>query len=675
MRVLIANRAEIAIRVARTVQRLGHTACGVYSATDAGAAHVAAMDCARRLDGGYLDAAEVLDAATSMGCDAVHPGYGFLAEDATFAQAVIDAGLCWIGPSPDAMRRLGNKLAALEVAHAAGVPTAGSRRYDPENLPDAADFPVLIKAAAGGGGRGMRVVTSVDGLADEVASARREADAAFGDGDVFLERYLEGARHVEVQIFGDSHGTVVHLGERDCSVQRRHQKIIEECPAPDLSDDVRNRLHRAAVALGQEVGYVGAGTVEFLVGRDGAVAFLEVNTRLQVEHPVTECVFGVDLVEWQLTVATGGALPLRQDDLVPRGHAVEVRVVAERPADGWIPATGTLHRWFVPHDVAFARSTGAYVRLDAGVRRGDEITTSYDSMLAKVIGVGPDRRTALAMAERSLRACDVVGVATNIDMAVTTLRSDAFSAADLSTSFLDVHDVSHTPAADADVRRICLWAAAAELDGEARAADHLWGFVPSGWRNLRTRGARRRWTDAFDGSPQWTEHQWTAPDEARLLVGPWPEPDAAGALGNDDRMEVRARVVHRDGRLRSVEVDGLSVTVATTTVKVGDDIVVHVSTPMGSAEFVAVSEFTEVDAQLASGGTLAPLPGTIISVEVHGGQTVTEGDVLVVLEAMKMEHRIVAAGDATVAEVFVEAGQSVDVGDVLVRLDAGRGDE
>ncbi|MFN7149073.1 MAG: acetyl/propionyl/methylcrotonyl-CoA carboxylase subunit alpha, partial [Microthrixaceae bacterium] len=420
-RLLIANRGEIAVRIAATAHRMGIATVGVHSAPDADALHVRSVDVAVSLGGAtpaesYLRADAVLEAALATGCDAVHPGYGFLAEQPEAASMMIDAGVRWVGPTPEQIALLGDKVAAKRAAVAAGVPTAGFVEVRAGQVPDDVGMPALVKAAAGGGGRGMRIVRSRGELSDAIVAASREAKAAFGDGTVFIEPYLERGRHVEVQILGDEHGNVIHLGNRDCSVQRRNQKVIEEAPAPFLGTDVRHQLHEGALALARHVGYRNAGTVEFMVGADGTVNFLEVNTRLQVEHPVTEAVTGLDLVELQLLVASGAELPLRQEDVGLDGHAIEVRVVAEDPGVGWLPSTGTLEHVDVP----------ATVRCDSGVVTGSTVGADYDSLLAKVVAWAPDRGGAAATLARALHSSTVIGVRTNLAMLAATREDVAF---------------------------------------------------------------------------------------------------------------------------------------------------------------------------------------------------------------------------------------------------------
>lgn len=449
-RLLIANRGEIACRIARTAHRLGIDTVGVYSEPDRNALHVDSVDVAVGLGGSsaaesYLRGAALIEAALSTGADAVHPGYGFLAENADFAQAVLDAGLIWVGPTPDQIRLLGDKVAAKKAAVEAGVPTTSVTPVAPGSIPDGITMPALVKAAAGGGGRGMRIVREAAALQGAVEAAAREAAAAFGDGSVFIEPYIEHGRHIEVQIFGDQHGNVVHLGERECSIQRRNQKVIEEAPSAGISDEVRLQLCDGAVALARAVAYEGAGTVEFLVGADDSITFLEVNTRLQVEHPVTELVTGVDLVHLQVHVAAGGRIDelLAGHDLRPRGHAIEARICAESPETGYVPASGRLQLAREPE--------GPGIRVDSGVYSGWDVPPFYDSMLAKLIVWAPDRRTACARLSQALRDTVYLGIPTNVDFLRRVVDDEAFQRAELRTDMLDLRpELAQGPASEAD---------------------------------------------------------------------------------------------------------------------------------------------------------------------------------------------------------------------------------
>ena len=471
-RVLIANRGEIALRIARTCRRLGISTVAVFSDADAEALHVAAGDTAVHLPGTaaadtYLRADLLVDAARRSGADAVHPGYGFLAESAAFARAVTDAGLTWIGPPAEAIEAMGNKVEAKALMRAAGVPILlDSSTADYREI----GVPLLVKAAAGGGGRGMRIVRTLDELDDARAAAEREAEAAFGDGTVFYERYVERGRHVEIQVLADAHGTVTSLHERECSIQRRHQKIIEEAPSPAVDEELRWRMADAAISAAKAVGYVGAGTVEFLLEPDGRFWFLEMNTRLQVEHPVTELVTGLDLVELQLAVADGAPLPAQALDAPLHGHAIEARLTAEDPAANYRPSTGR----FTTFEI------GGDVRIDTGVATGSTVSPYYDSMVAKVIAHGPTRDAAIRALTAALSSARLHGPTTNRDQLVRVLRHAAFRAGDLHTGFLDEHPCTEPITGD---RHIAAAAVALADQAGRRASANVWRGIPSGWRN------------------------------------------------------------------------------------------------------------------------------------------------------------------------------------------------
>jgi propionyl-CoA carboxylase alpha chain len=669
-RLLIANRGEIAVRVARTAHRLGISTVGIYSEPDAGATHTATVDLAVALGGAtptesYLRADAVIDAALRTGADAVHPGYGFLAENAEFARAVAAAGLIWVGPTPEQIELLGDKIAAKQAAVAAGVPTTAATVVTPEALPDDLDAltgggPALIKAAAGGGGRGMRIVRDPAELADAVAAAAREAESAFGDGTVFIEPFIERGRHVEVQILGDHHGNVVHFGERECSVQRRNQKVIEEAPSAGIDQATRGLLCGGALALARHVGYHNAGTVEFMVsdaagGEAPTISFLEVNTRLQVEHPVTEAVTGVDLVELQLRVAAGEPLPFGQDDVRVEGHAIEVRLVAEDPVAGWLPSTGTLER--------FGFDGG--VRVDSGVTAGSVVSADYDSLLAKVIAHAPSRVEAAERLARALRTADLAGVRTDADCLVAILTEEDFLAARTPTAYLAEHPgTEQALGPGGDDRLAHLLAVVFRQEHEHRERDAVWGFAASGWRNLRTQGQRRQWRDLVADEVHEVEYVVTVPGQAEVRVGdrPLPDPDT-GELGEDTR-----RVIDLRYGQGWVTIDGLRRSVA---VGAGTDAQVwHARSSEGRTSWEEVPRFVDHDAAEASGGPVSPLPGAVVSVHVSAGEQVADGDLLVVIEAMKMEHRITARADATVTEVLVAAGDRVDAGTVLVLLES-----
>ena len=673
-RLLIANRGEIAVRIARTARRLGISPIGVHSEADRGALHTRTMDRSVSLGGStpaesYLRVDAVVAAALATSCDAVHPGYGFLAENPAAARAVEAAGLIWVGPTPEQIELLGDKIAAKRAAVAAGVPTTTVHTVDPTGPPpEGVAMPALVKAAAGGGGRGMRVVHRVEDLAGAIEAAGREALAAFGDPTVFIEPYIEHGRHIEVQIMADSHGSVIHLGERDCSVQRRNQKVVEEAPAPGLEPTVRDALRSGAVALARHVGYRGAGTVEFLLGPDGTITFLEVNTRLQVEHPVTEAITGLDLVEMQLAIAAGHPLPLGQDDVRFDGHAIEARVVAEDPASGWLPSTGRIDRFEI----------GDGIRVDSGVEAGSVVTTDYDSLLAKVIAHGPDRDTARRRLRASLRSSEVDGVRTNIDMLVALLDDDDFSAGRLDTGLLARSPgILNGSRPTGDDLTAHLMAVVASVESANRSADRHWGEVPSGWRNVRTRGTRVVLLE--DGGPEPIEHRVEyeivtrggREDHWKVLLGDWPEPDEKGALPADERRTVQFRRESRaelaDTEVVFVEVDGLARTV-TLAGRGAERIAVD---PTGRTRWMLRPRFVDHESEMVGSGPVAPLPGTVIAVAVEAGQNVEADQVLMVVEAMKMEHQITAPAAGVVSEVRFAVGDRVDMGDLLVVLDTG----
>lgn len=672
-RLLIANRGEIAVRIARTAHALGISTVGVYSEPDADAMHVDAVDVAVALGGAtpaesYLRADRIIEIAVEQGCDAIHPGYGFLAENADVAQQVADAGLIWVGPTPDQIRLLGDKIAAKKAAIDAGVATAPIIEVTTGEVPDGATMPALVKAAAGGGGRGMRIVRTPDELADAVAAGSREAEAAFGDGTVFIEPYIERARHVEVQIIGDTHGNVVHLGERECSIQRRNQKIVEESPSAGITAETRAALCDGAVALARSVGYHGAGTVEFLVGEDGgtdSINFLEVNTRLQVEHPVTEAVTGVDLVELQLRVAAGEPLPITQDDIVVSGHAIEVRVVAEDPAAGWLPSTGVLGAFELADDEP------GLARVDTGFRAGSTVSADYDSMLAKVITHAPTRLGAAAKMRRALLGSEVVGVTTNVPCLIEIMGEADYLAAATPTAYLDEHPDVTAPTGPTGPGRVALLlAAVVATERGARAADGRTGFAPSGWRNLRTQGQREIWVDAT-GDEQAVEFVRCV-DAYDVLLGPWPGPTDDGSLSPDERERVAVRVLSFAEERIAIEVDGLRRVVDVH--RSGESVRAR-SRGVGSAVFRRAPRFVDHDAEAGGGGPICPLPGTVIAVHVEAGDHVEAGAVLMVVEAMKMEHKITAAATSTVTDVHFAVGDRVDQGALLVSLEGESDDD
>ncbi|MGW8527136.1 MULTISPECIES: ATP-binding protein [Nocardiopsidaceae] len=680
-RLLVANRGEIARRVFRTCRTMGIGTVAVHAPGEEGVAHVSEADTAVRLPvpgGGspvdaYLDPHALVRAARSAGADAVHPGYGFLSENPGFARAVTGAGLTWVGPSADAVERMGAKTLAKRIAREAGVPVADA--LDPGDVrPE--HLPVLVKAVSGGGGRGMRVVHDLADLPAEAAAARAEAASAFGDPAVFCEPYVRRGRHVEVQVLADSHGAVWALGERDCSVQRRHQKVVEETPAPGLPDGLRERLHEAARALARAIGYTGAGTAEFLVpvggGALGDPVFLEMNTRLQVEHPVTECVTGLDLVEWQIRIAEGGALP-GGGPPAPRGHAVEARLYAEDPREGWRPRTGTLRAFDVPDATArFTNPDGHGVRLDSGVEPGDTVGADFDPLLAKVVAHGRDRRDAVRRLASALAGARVHGVGTNRDLLVRVLRHPAFGAADehpdgLHTGYLGADRLTALaqPLADPPAERLAALAAslaAAEAARSPRAVpggvggaapnpgpgSPLPAGIPANWRNLPSRAHTRVHTAGGGGGRRITTAY-------RTVRGAY-EPEQPGV-----------RVLSAAPGLVVLEADGLrrALTVHT----YGGDPDVHVESSLGSVTLTPVDPLPEPEAAVDPGALPAPMPGTVVAVDVREGDRVAEGQTLLRIEAMKMEHRITAPAAGAVREIPVAAGQRVPAGAPLAVLD------
>lgn len=603
--VLVANRGEIACRIFRTCGELGIRTVAVHSDPDANALHTRVADTAVRLPGAapadtYLRADLIVKAALASGADAVHPGYGFLSENAGFARAVLDAGLVWIGPPPSAIEAMASKTRAKQLMGLAPLGEVGE-----------ADLPVLVKAAAGGGGRGMRVVRRLADLADALESARAEAASAFGDGEVFVEPYVEDGRHVEVQILADTHGTVWALGTRDCSLQRRHQKVIEEAPAPGLPEGLTEELRALAVRAARAVDYVGAGTVEFLVS--GAEAhFLEMNTRLQVEHPVTEAVFGLDLVAEQIRVAEGHPLP--EDPPHARGHAVEARLYAEDPATGWTPQTGTLHHLALP----------ASVRLDTGYADGDDIGVHYDPMLAKVVAHAPTRTEALRKLAGALETATIHGPATNRDLLVNSLRHKEFTTARMDTGFYDRHLPGLTETAPDPYAPLA--AALADAAGRSRFG---------GWRNLHSAPQTKRYAMAGE------EHEVHYRHTREGL-------EADGV-----------RVVHADASRVVLEVEGVQRKFVVA--RYGDQVYV------GGTALTALPRFPDPTAQLAPGSLLAPMPGTVVRVAdgLTEGSTVEAGQPLLWLEAMKMEHRITAPVNGTLTALQAVPGQQVAVGSLL----------
>jgi propionyl-CoA carboxylase alpha chain len=640
-RILVANRGEIARRVFRTCRELRIETVAVYSAQDAAEPHVAEADLSIGLPGStatetYLDIDLVLEAATRSEADAIHPGYGFLAENSEFAQRAISQGLTWIGPPPEAIDVMGSKLASKELMTSIGIPTIPSLELTGLSADDAADaaaaigFPVLVKASAGGGGKGMRIVHDPADLADSISGARREAASAFGDDTVFLERYLDAPRHIEIQVFGDSHGRVLSLFERECSIQRRHQKIIEEAPSPVIGEQLRARMGETAVRAAEAVGYVGAGTVEFLY-QDGEFFFLEMNTRLQVEHPVTEMITGLDLVRLQIEVADGAAL-----ELTPRrhGHAIEARLYAEDPLNDFLPVTGAIHRFEIPVEPG--------VRVDSGVETGSTVSVFYDPMLAKVISHAPDRKQAAITLASVLRRGVIHGPTTNRDLLVQILEHPGFLAGETDTHFIDRNELARLarPLADEQVEQIAAVAAALSDQTLDRDRAKVLGTIPSGWRNSPGHLQER----AYRG-----EH---GPHIVRYSAAP-----VTVVQGLDDLEVTRCTP-------GLVELTLGDADYRFALGRYGDTR--HLDSDLGSVRLETIPRFATTEAVEAPGSLHSPMPGKVIRVEVATGDEVRAGQVLVVLEAMKMEHTLRAPHDGTVGEVDCRAGDQVEAGAVLV---------
>ena len=664
-KILIANRGEIACRVAATAQRLGVRTVAVYSDADADARHVRACDEAVHVGGNaprdsYLQWQRIIDAAKSTGAQAIHPGYGFLSENEEFARACADAGLVFIGPPAAAIAAMGSKSAAKTLMEKAGVPLVpgyhGSNN-EPDFLAEQAlriGYPVLIKASAGGGGKGMRRVDKAEDLHAALASCQREAKASFGNDHVLVERYVTRPRHIEIQVFGDTQGHCVYLFERDCSVQRRHQKVLEEAPAPGMSEERRAEMGAAAVAAAQAVGYVGAGTVEFIAepAEDGDLRFyfMEMNTRLQVEHPVTEAITGLDLVEWQLRVASGEPLPLKQEQLRMRGHAIEARICAENPDANFLPATGTLHvaRW--PAHVQFERSD-EQPRVDSGVREGDSISPHYDSMIAKLIVWGEDRAQALSRLSVALQATHIMGLHTNVAFLRRVVASHAFATADLDTALIERERVALFEAPPLAPELAAAGVAAFRLAAEATLEDADPWSRRDGWRLHG--GARRQLSLQLAGTTLTPTLERLHDGATVLQLGTQRWPFSARALG---------------GAWHDVQLGPQRVTLAV----YAHDESYAVFAPQGSALISEHDPIAHAGDAAAEGGRLtAPMPGKVVSFLAKAGDRVQRGQALAVMEAMKMEHTISAPHDGVVEELLYGPGDQVAEGGELLRLSKG----
>ena len=648
-KLLIANRGEIAARITRSAHALGLATVAVYSDPDADAPHVMLADEAVRLPGAapadtYLRGDLIIAAAAATGADAVHPGYGFLSENAAFARACADAGLIFVGPAPETIAAMGDKVKAKALMANAGVPVLpGMTVTNDGDLAAAAEtvgFPLLVKAAFGGGGRGMRLVADPADLPAAVQSARSEAASAFGDGTVFLERFVTDPRHVEVQILGDEAGTVVHLFERECSIQRRYQKVVEECPSPAVDACLRAALAAAAVTAGQAIGYTGAGTVEFVLDRDGSFYFLEMNTRLQVEHPVTEEVTGLDLVELQLRIAEGEPLPLQAREAQINGHAIEVRLYAEDVPAGFVPATGTLHRFAIP--------AAPGIRVETGFRDGSVVSPHYDAMLAKVIAHGRTRADAARRLARALQRAEIHGVTTNRDLLVAVLREPGFLAGATDTGYLTRHDPAALAGSAAKATATHALAAALARQVRHRAEAPVLGTLPSGWRNVFSAPQRVTYTTA--GESYAVAYRITG-----STIQAWVNDVALGLVvraAGPDRVDLEINGTRREYRIHQVAAE------------------VYVDASDGSSALSEVPRFDDPEKVAPAGSLLAPMPGLVLRILAEVGAVVTAGQPLLVLEAMKMEQTVSAPAHGVVAELRAKAGEQVTTGQVLAVLEA-----
>ena len=668
-KILIANRGEIACRVAATARRMGVKTVAVYSDADANAKHVAVCDEAVHIGSSapkdsYLRWERILEAAKATGAQAIHPGYGFLSENEEFAQACQNAGLVFIGPPPSAIKDMGLKAESKQLMEKAGVPLVPGYHgadQDPVLLQREADrigYPVLIKASAGGGGKGMRAVDKSEDFAAALASCKREAINSFGDDAVLIEKYVQRPRHIEIQVFGDTQGNYVYLFERDCSVQRRHQKVLEEAPAPGMTPELRARMGEAAVAAARAVQYVGAGTVEFIVEQPGGYAhpeqmkffFMEMNTRLQVEHPVTEAITGQDLVEWQLRVASGEPLPCLQDQLKITGHAIEARICAENPDNNFLPATGALHVYGLPECVTFERGA---VRVDSGVRQGDVISPFYDSMVAKLIVHGDTREQALARLDEALAQTHIVGLATNVQFLRRVARTDSFAKAQLDTGLIPREEavlfkqepVGLPLAAAAAVAQTLLHERASEGADPFSRRD--------GWRSHGL--VERRFEFDFGGAHAKASLAYLHDGALRLTVGEGAEAVTGPLVFAPTERGIDLQYAGQR-TLAAVYAQGETD---------------HVFTPQGATQIVAIDLLAHAGEDQDEGGRLtAPMPGKVVSFAVQAGDKVTKGQALAVMEAMKMEHTIAAPADGVVAELLYAPGDQVTEGAELLKLTA-----
>ncbi|WP_300659637.1 acetyl/propionyl/methylcrotonyl-CoA carboxylase subunit alpha [Hydrogenophaga sp.] len=664
-KILIANRGEIACRVAATARRLGVRTVAVYSDADASAKHVAACDEAVHIGGSapkdsYLQWERIIEAAQATGAQAIHPGYGFLSENDAFANTCANAGIAFIGPPASAILAMGLKAESKQLMEKAGVPLVPGYHgadQDPAMLQHEANrigYPVLIKASAGGGGKGMRAVDKAEDFADALASCQREARNSFGSDAVLIEKYVQRPRHIEIQVFGDTHGNCVYLFERDCSVQRRHQKVLEEAPAPGMTPEFRQQMGAAAVAAAKAVNYVGAGTVEFIVEQppEGGMRFffMEMNTRLQVEHPVTEAITGLDLVEWQLRVASGEPLPLKQDELRIHGHAIEARICAETPDNNFLPATGTLAVYRKPACSAFERGV---VRVDDGVREGDTISPFYDSMVAKLIVHGATREEALARMDAALAETRIVGLSTNVQFLRHVVNSPSFAQADLDTALIP-REAAVLFHQDKVGLALAVASAVAQTLVAERASEAADPFSRrDGWRPHGL--TVRRFDFEYMGEPLLAHLTYLHDGALQLAFD-----EVSGVL--------RFETLSTDGGARmDLQFQGQRQTVQTW--QQGE--IVHIFCALGATQITEIDALAHAGVAAADGGRLtAPMPGKVLSFAVKAGDVIKKGQALAVMEAMKMEHTIAAPADGTVAELLYAPGDQVSEGAELLKITA-----
>ena len=636
--ILVANRGEIALRIMRTAQAMGIQTIAIYVDADKDAPHVRFADKAVLLpDGGYLDIDAVLDAAQKSNAGAIHPGYGFLSENSEFAKRVIKEKIIWVGPSPKVISVMGDKLKAKELAIKASVPTLPMTSDEKEVKK--IGYPLLIKAAAGGGGKGMRVVTDKKDLQESLEGAKREALSGFGDERVFIERYVEKSRHIEIQILGDSHGNVIHLGERECSIQRRHQKIIEESPSPRITEEIRFAMGNAAVDLAKKIKYESAGTVEFLFDdKSGEFWFLEVNTRLQVEHPVTEEVTGIDLVAEQIKIARGEELKYSQEDIEWTGSSIEARLYAENPNNDFLPETGKMF--------AYEQAENDFMtRWDSGVHKDSVIGTNFDPMLAKVISYGATRDDAARVLAKSLEDSHIGGVITNKDFLIATLRSDEFLKGNTTTDFIERVKPPRVKNLSNDELNLALTAAAMWKQMRNRISSDIAPYIPSGWTNGRLPNPNI--TFVLDGEEIFVEYKLI--NKNKFLV-----------------FNSEVEVVNIDDKYIDLVFDGVRVKS-----RISEDaefILVHI--PSGDVSFEVKPRFSMPGLEVQAGGLVAPMPGKVVDLKVKKGSKVKSGETLVILEAMKMEHSIKASEDGVIADIFIKENDQVENGAVLMVVDS-----